>query len=256
MEPSTPPASRMVTPADYPGCPVTVDIALESGRVLRPPRWGIPSFIVALVGFLVLSVIAVATAYALGLSLAWTTMIGVTLPWLALAGWPLLVTALRGNGPRIDLGLRLTWRDLGWGVVGGIAALLLGGLIAAGVQALFPDLSSAAGDVGMELRAQAPYPAVVAFALCVALGAPVVEEIAFRGLGYNAIAKKGLRSGWVILITTLAFSLFHLEPLRIPILLASGAILGILRWRTRSLGASIVAHAINNLPGAALLLLG
>ncbi|MGI9197125.1 MAG: CPBP family intramembrane glutamic endopeptidase, partial [Candidatus Nanopelagicales bacterium] len=87
-------------------------------------------------------------------------------------------------------------------------------------------------------------------------GAPLVEEIAFRGLGYNAIAKKGLRSGWVIVITTLAFSLFHLEPVRIPILLASGAILGILRWRTRSLGASIVAHAINNLPGAALLLLG
>ena len=250
-----PPAPRALR-ADYPGCPATVDAALARGDVLRWPRWGIPSFIIALAGFLVLSVITVVAASILDLSLSWTVLLGTTVPWLALGGWPLLVTWLRGNGPRIDLGLRLDWRDLGWGVIGGVAALFLGGLIAAGLQALFPDLTSAAADVGEELRAEAPYPAVVAFAVCVALGAPIVEEIAFRGLGYDSLAKRGLRSGWVIVITTLVFSAFHLEPLRMPILLASGAVFAILRWRTRALGASIVAHAINNLPGAAFLLLG
>lgn len=231
-------------------------MALADGLVLRTPRWGIPSFLLALAGFLILSVVAVVVAEVLDLSLAWTVLLGTTLPWLGLGGWPLMATWLRGNGPRIDLGLRLTWTDVGWGLLGGLAALLLGGLVATGIQALFPDLTSAAAEVGEELRGTGPYPAVVLFALCVSIGAPIVEEIAFRGLGYNAIAKKGVASGWVIVITTVAFAAFHLEPLRMPILLVSGAIFGLLRWRTRALGASIVAHAVNNLPGAAFLLLG
>ena len=98
--------------------------------------------------------------------------------------------------------------------------------------------------------------ALIVFALCVAIGAPIAEEIAFRGMAYNALAKRGLHAAWVIAITTVAFSLFHLEPIRIPILLASGLILGVLRWQTRGLGAPIVAHAVNNMPGAAFLLVG
>lgn len=251
-----PPVLRRFAPADYPGCPITVDIAIAQGRILRAPRWGIVDLLIALLGFVVLSVpVAIAGEY-LQWPLAWTVLLGTVIPLIALGGWPLFTTWLQGNGPRIDLGLRLTWRDLGWGIIGGVVALAVGGLLAAGLQVIFPELSSAAADVGEELRTEGPYPAVVAFAVCVALGAPLFEEIAFRGLGYNALAKRGLRSGWVIVITTLVFSLFHFEPLRIPILLASGAVLGILRWRTQALGASIVAHVINNLPGAAFLLLG
>ena len=170
--------------------------------------------------------------------------------------WPELTTAFQGNGPRIDLGLRLTWSDVGWGVIGGVAALMAGGAIALALTAVFGDFTSAAADVGEELRDEGPYLAVVAFALCVAIGAPIAEEIAFRGMAYNALAKRGLNTAWVIALTTVAFSLFHLEPVRAPILLASGLVLGVLRWRTRSLGAPIVAHAVNNLPGAAFLLLG
>ena len=50
---------------------------------------------------------------------------------------PLLTTAFQGNGPRIDLGLRLTWSDVGWGVIGGVAALVAGGTIALLLQAVF-----------------------------------------------------------------------------------------------------------------------
>ncbi|MEK9811282.1 MAG: CPBP family glutamic-type intramembrane protease, partial [Candidatus Nanopelagicales bacterium] len=75
-------------------------------------------------------------------------------------------------------------------------------------------------------------------------------------LGYNALAKRGLPTWAVIGITTVAFSLFHLEPVRIPILLASGAILAVLRWQTRGVGAPIVAPMVNNVPGAAFLLWG
>jgi len=233
-----------------------VDIALARGQTLRAPRWGIPDALIALLGFVILSVVAAGLGGRLGLPLPWLLLLGITIPWLALAGWPLLTTAFQGNGPRIDLGLRLTWRDAGWGIVGGVVALMAGGLVALGLQAAFGEITSAAGDVGQQLRDTGPMAAVVAFAICVAIGAPIAEEIAFRGMAYNALAKRGLSTAWVIAITTVAFSLFHLEPIRIPILLASGLVLGLLRWRTRGLGAPIVAHAVNNLPGAAFLLLG
>ena len=256
MEQPSPPVLRVYAPADYPGCPVTVDIAIARGRVLRAPRWGIVDFVICLLGFVVLSIPIVLLADAVGLPLGVTVVLGTAIPWVALGGWPLITTWFQGNGPRIDLGLRFTWSDVGWGVLGGIAALMAGGAIALGLQALIPDLNSAAGEVGEQLKAEGGLAFLLLFALLVGIGAPIVEELAFRGLGYNALRKRGLSTGWVIVITTVAFSLFHLEPTRIPILLASGAILGILRWRTRGLGAPIVAHAVNNLPGAAFLLLG
>lgn len=256
MSPPTSPALRLRAPADYRGCPVTVDIALAEGRALKAPKWGIPDAIIPLLGFVLISVAVAVIAERLDLPLPWLLLLGISLPWIALAGWPLLTTAFQGNGPRIDLGFRLTWSDAGWGLIGGIAALIAGGAVALAVQAIFGDFTSAAGEVGEQLRDEGPLLAVVAFALCVAIGAPLAEEIAFRGMAYNALAKRGLSSAWVIAITTVAFSLFHLEPVRAPILLASGLIFGLLRWRTRSLGAPIVAHAVNNLPGAAFLLLG
>jgi membrane protease YdiL (CAAX protease family) len=243
-------------PADYPGCPVTVDIALAQGRTLIAPRWGIPDAIIPLLGFVLLSVAVALAGSFLSLPLPWLLLLGLTVPWIALAGWPLITTAFQGNGPRIDLGIRLTWSDAGWGVIGGIAALMAGGTIALVLQAIFGEFTSAAGDVGEQIRAEGPLLAVIAFALCLAIGAPIAEELAFRGMAYNALAKRGLSAAWVIAITTVAFSLFHLEPMRAPILLASGLVLGLLRWKTRSLGAPIVAHAVNNLPGAAFLLLG
>ena len=256
MSQSTYPALRMRAPADYPGCPVTVDIALAEGRTLKPPKWGIPDAIIPLLGFVIISIGVALIAELIGLPLPWLLLLGITLPWIALAGWPLLTTAFQGNGPRIDLGLRLTWSDAGWGLIGGVVALAAGGTIALALQAVFGEFTSAAGDVGEQLRGEGPFLAVVVFALCVAIGAPIAEEIAFRGMAYNALAKRGLGTAWVIALTTVAFSLFHLEPMRAPILLASGLVFGLLRWRTRSLGAPIVAHAVNNLPGAAFLLLG
>jgi membrane protease YdiL (CAAX protease family) len=249
-------ALRTRAPADYPGCPITVDIALARGRQLKAPRWGIPDAIIPLLGFVLISVAVAVVGSVVDVPLPWLLILGITLPWIALAGWPLLTTAFQGNGPVIDLGLRLTWRDVGWGIVGGLAALMAGGTIALALQAVFGEFTSAAGEVGDQLRDEGPLLAVVVFALCVAIGAPIAEEIAFRGMAYNALAKRGLNAAWVIAITTVAFSLFHLEPLRAPILLASGLVLGLLRWKTRSLGAPIVAHAVNNLPGAAFLLLG
>jgi membrane protease YdiL (CAAX protease family) len=250
------PVPRARPPADYRGCPITVDQALARGVTLRPPRWGIPDAVVALLGFVVLSVIVAVVAGVAGLPFWVTLLLGVFVPWLALGGWPLLTTSLQGNGPVIDLGITLRWKDVGWGLLGGVAALVAGSVVAVIVQAIAGDVSSAAADLGKDLRNEAGLVPILVFAAAVGFGAPIVEELAFRGLGYNALAKRGLPTWAVIVITTVAFSLFHLEPVRIPILLASGAILAVLRWQTRGVGAPIVAHMVNNVPGAAFLLWG
>ncbi|MEZ5117151.1 MAG: CPBP family intramembrane glutamic endopeptidase [Candidatus Nanopelagicales bacterium] len=181
-------------------------------------------------------------------------LVGLLAPWLVLAGWPVLATRTRGNGPVIDLGLRMTWRDVGWGLLGGLVALVLGSLAGALTVALFGEFSSAAGDVAQELADNGERAALVAFAVAVAVGAPVVEELAFRGMVFASLARRGVLPWVNVLVTAGAFALFHFEPKRILVLLVIGGVLSVLRWRTRALGASIVAHAVNNLPGALFLL--
>jgi len=81
-------------------------------------------------------------------------------------------------------------------------------------------------------------------------GAPIVEEIAFRGMLYGALAKAHINEHLVVLITALVFALFHFEPKRFLILFVIGIILGEVRRRTGSTSAAIVAHVVNNAPAA------
>jgi membrane protease YdiL (CAAX protease family) len=242
--------------ADYPGCPVTVPEALARGEVLRTPRWGLGSAIMTLVGAVVLGIVAAVPLIAIDAPLAVTAIVGTLFPWIALAGWPLFVTWWKGNGPRIDLGLRLTWSDTGWGVFAGFVGLMFAGIIALITQAIAGDFSSAAGDIALELRDDGPFWTLVLFAVMIMVGAPIVEEIAFRGLMFNALRKKGVGAIWTIVITAVAFSAFHFEPIRFLVLLPIGLVYGWVRWKTGSLGAAMVAHGVNNAPAALVLLVG
>lgn len=241
---------------DYPGCPVTVTDALARGEVLRSPRWGLWDVLIGLVASMVVAVVAAVVLFLVGASVAAQVIVGTTAPWVILAGWPLLITRLRGNGPRIDLGLRLTWRDTGWGVVGGVVALVVAVVAATITQVFVPDLSSAAGDAAEELERESGLIAMVIFALIVMVGAPIVEEIFFRGLFFSALRKRGLGAVLTIVVTAVAFAAFHLEPVRFLVLLPTGLVLGWVRWRTGSTGASMVTHGIVNAPGAIALLVG
>jgi membrane protease YdiL (CAAX protease family) len=93
--------------------------------------------------------------------------------------------------------------------------------------------------------------AVVAFVLVI--GAPVCEEIFFRGLTLSVLrdrlgkATPVVRAVLSILGSALLFALAHFEPLQFLGLLAVGCVLAGLMWWTRRLGASIVAHATFNL---------
>jgi membrane protease YdiL (CAAX protease family) len=146
--------------------------------------------------------------------------------------------------------LRLSWRDVGLGALGGLAAIFVGAILAGLTIAIFGEVDSAAAKVAEDLLRQGDRRLLVTMAVLVLVGAPIVEEMAFRGSVDSSASKRGWVPWVTIPLSALAFALFHFEPQRLLILFGIGVVLGVVRWKTRSLGACMVAHGINNLPAA------
>ena len=87
------------------------------------------------------------------------------------------------------------------------------------------------------------------FLLLIAIGAPFVEEIAFRGLVWGAVVKRGWSPWFATVIAGVPFALIHIEPIRVAPLLAAGLVLGTVR-QFGGLGSAMLAHAVVNGIGA------
>ena len=184
---------------------------------------------------------------------AWATIASLVLPWIGLAGWPLLVGRWKGPGWRASFGFAPRWSSLGWGLLGGagtFVAILIGSLLVA--VAVGSQADSAAADAAVSLRS-VPVAFAVMLAL-ISLGAPFVEELAFRGLFWGAMVKRWGRPWLATFVTGAAFGVFHLEPVRLVGLVAGGIVLGIVRHKA-GLAASVVSHATLNTVAALSLLL-
>lgn len=81
--------------------------------------------------------------------------------------------------------------------------------------------------------------------LAMVVGAPIAEELFFRGLLQNLLVR-WLRPGSGILMTALVFTAFHFVPLRFSLVLEMALILGLLYQRSGYLGLGIVFHAVTN----------
>lgn len=84
----------------------------------------------------------------------------------------------------------------------------------------------------------------VTFAVSVVI-APVVEEVTFRGMLFPALKKRfGLAGG--VLLSSLVFTLVHLNPAQMMSVLPLGIYLAIMRHRTNSIYPGIILHALWN----------
>ena len=89
-----------------------------------------------------------------------------------------------------------------------------------------------------------------ALALCIVVGAPLVEELFYRGLvwtGIDAVARTsrlGARAAGVVatVVSGAWFAGIHFELLQLPGLLLVGIVCGVARARSKRLGASILYH--------------
>jgi uncharacterized protein len=79
----------------------------------------------------------------------------------------------------------------------------------------------------------------------IAVAAPLVEELLFRGLLQNALGKY-LPIWGAIILSSFLFSLVHLQPYAIPGLMSLGIAFGYLYHRTGSLRTNIMLHMANN----------
>src|SRR3954447_4327199 len=238
-------------------------VPLADTSSLAPPPvdrrwWGIGDFFLATFAWFLISVLTLSLLPRIDGTQpvdvrAWSAVALISLPWLGLAGWPLLATRLKGDGPVRDLRLRLTVRDALIGVGLGLAGLVSAGIVAALQTAVTGrDISARAVDAFDKVHKANPVPLLV-FALLAGVGAPIVEEIAFRGLLFGALEKRRMPIWACVVITSIGFAVFHFEPARFLVLLPIAFALGLARARTGSTGSSIVGHmTVNLLPAIAL----
>ncbi|OLF13312.1 CPBP family intramembrane glutamic endopeptidase [Actinophytocola xanthii] len=225
---------------------------------VRTHRWGFGAFLLVFAVF-VLSAVVIGALFGTvapgSLDSVTVVLVGTMVPTVLATGTALLVTKLRGNGPKIDLRWSLTREDLRAGVKFGAIGLVCT-TIAAVLWTNFVGEENASSAVGRLVENERmPLAAAILLFLFVWLLAPIGEEIIYRGLLWGALERLALGRWLVFVLTTVIFAISHLEPLRTSLLLVIGIPIGLARLFTGRLGASIVAHQINNfLPALAVLL--
>jgi membrane protease YdiL (CAAX protease family) len=169
--------------------------------------------------------------------------------WLGLAGGAVYASRTRGRG-RLgdDYGWRISWPfDAVAGVVAGAGTQLVL------IPLLYLPFEHA--DPTLRHRLEAPAKAdtagvhggwqIAALFVFLAVGAPIVEELFFRGLLLRSLER---RLGPVVAVggSAVAFGFAHFQLLQLPALILFGVVLGLLAERSHRLGAGIVAHAVFN----------
>jgi len=181
-------------------------------------------------------------------------VVGSLATWLAFVGVPVAVSRQRGTGRlRDDFGLWIRPRDALLGFPIGVATqLLLVPLLYAGIG-LFVDTSSLS-EPANDLMARGSGVGLAVVFLVVGVGAPIAEELFYRGLFQGAaISRLGAVPG--LLLVAALFGAAHLQVLQFPGLFLAGLVFGLLTWRTGRLGSAIAAHSGFNLVAAVVVVL-
>ena len=227
-------------------------------------RWGLPDALVAWVvanisgavlGILLVSAFGYATDPESLKNLP-ITMVALQFPplWLGFIGVPVLVAAVKGTGWIRDFRVRFRLRDVPIGLVSGVAAqLILVPLLSLPILWLtntdMDKLSEPARQLGD--KANSSFGVFLLFA-AVAVGAPIAEEIFFRGLLLRSLEK---RFGTVVAVigSSVIFGATHFQALQFAALTGAGLVFALLAVRNDRLGPAIFAHmAFNGITVASL----
>lgn len=178
--------------------------------------------------------------------------------WAAFIGLPLWAAARRG----LDWG-----RDMGWGMR--LVDIPAGLAVGIATQALLvpllyiPVLEFVDNDdleePARNLIASATSPlGVAALVVLTVIGAPIAEEVVFRGLLFRGLAdmEAGHRAGLALAVvaSSAIFAVSHLQVLQFPGLFLIGAIAALGLHRTGRLGTAIWIHVGFNLTTVVILL--
>lgn len=231
------------------------------------PRWGLGDAAVGWAvaqGCAVVALLALAAAFGYSqdqladndVSLTFTALQFPPL-WVGFVGVPIWAATTKGAGWATDFRVRLRGLDVPLGVIAGLfAQFIVVTLVSLPVLWLTNTDFEELGEPARELGARATSPGtVVLLFLMVAVGAPIAEEIFFRGLLLRALEK---RFGTVVAVagSSVVFGATHFQALQFPALAAAGVVFALLAVRTDRLGPAIVAHMAFNAATVALLVWG
>lgn len=263
--------TEFVAPAAPPGYPPAAPLPgsepAVAGGVVGPPRgrwgWGDVGWTTLLTAALVIvpTILMVvwlissgATQFDFGTtSGAWIVVLLQIVMWLGMAGWPLYAGTRKGPGWRDSYGFVVSWRAVGIGLAGGVVLFLGMTALDVAMSALLgSEITSTAADTAEAMsKVTSAYATLL---VMIAVGAPFVEELAFRGLLWGAVAKRGASPWLATLIAAVPFAVIHFEPMRLVSLVFAGVLLGVIR-HFGGLGSSMLAHATVNTTSVLLLVL-
>lgn len=146
-----------------------------------------------------------------------------------------------------------------WSAISPVATLgWAAGLIGLGLTLNYGYTEFVIPDIEMQQQLRKLFAALpdtipnqIMLVTAIVLIAPLLEELLFRGLLQNALARH-LPVWAAILGAAAIFGAVHMDLHAFPALMAMGAVFGLLYHKTGSLRVTIIAHMANN--GAALLL--
>lgn len=180
----------------------------------------------------------------------------------AVVGWVSFLFALSVVSRRYGSGS--FGADYAWGFrpvdlvgipIGIVTQLALVPLLYLPLRAVWPDTfdSERLEERARDLADQAEGWSVVVLVLVVVVGAPIVEELVYRGMLQRSIAAASSPIVGLV-VASIWFSLIHLAPVEYPGLALAGVVFGVSLLFTDRLGPAIVTHAAFNATGLAMVL--
>jgi uncharacterized protein len=157
--------------------------------------------------------------------------------------------------PIADYGIEVRWLDLLGLGIGAVAQLVLIRAVYMPLEALWPDTFSEdrLTENAQDLVDRAGSGSVWLVVLVVVIGAPLVEELFYRGLLQRSLAAR-FSQGPVLVGVAALFAVVHFRPAEFPGLFAVGLLFGWSALRWDRLGPAIMIHVGFNLTGLLLVL--
>lgn len=173
--------------------------------------------------------------------------------WIGLAGGALAVSRWWGTSDLVrDYGFSFAPVDV-LGLPIGVVTQLVFVPVLYRVMSWFGVDTSSLSDPAEQLTSKATGLGVALLVLLVVVGAPVVEELFFRGLVLRSIQARW-SDGLALVGSAVLFGLAHFQVLQFPALVLAGLVFGYCAQRTGRLGMAVFAHAGFNATTVVLLL--
>lgn len=237
--------------------PRLVGVLKPHDRPDRGRRWGLPEALIGFAAGLLVSLLTAgiaesATGYHPGSSAA--IPVGVIVAnvcglWVGLVAASVYASRRRGSGSLSrDFGWRVgAWWELPAGAAVGLACQYgLIPLLYLPFESFDRSLSHQLSEpVNRDTGAAHTVPALIVLLVFLAVGAPLVEELFFRGLLFRALLGR-MRVPLATVSSAVLFALAHFEAVQFAGLAAFGVVLAYMAWRTGRLGMSIGAHMAFN----------